>query len=294
MYEGVIEMYLGYFTKDEEFPFFIQYGYHETPLDFHKHTDFLELVIVLSGSAMHHVNNDDAYFIKKGDVFVLGDGVSHAYTETNQLKICNIMFRPELLGDMKDVRTLSGFHALFVIEPYLTTQSEFQSHLTLTLENYEKVRNYTDIMLSEYQEDKPGRKTLLTAYFTILVTFLSRIYDLPEKKTNASILNIAKSVSFMENHYMDNISIDEIAAISNLSPRHFSRLFTASYEITPGNYILSLRLQHACNLLKHSTQTVTEIAFASGFHDNNYFSRQFHKKYQISPRDYRKRYQVEI
>ena len=61
-------MYLGYFTKDEEFPFFIQYGYHETPLDFHKHTDFLELVIVLSGSAMHHVNNDDAYFIKKGDI----------------------------------------------------------------------------------------------------------------------------------------------------------------------------------------------------------------------------------
>lgn len=287
-------MYLGYFTKDEEFPFFIQYGYHETPLDFHKHVDFLELVIVLSGSAMHHVNDDDAYFIKKGDVFVLGDGVSHAYTETNQLKICNIMFRPELLGELKDVRTLSGFQALFVIEPYLAAQSEFQSHLTLNLENYEKVRTYTDTMLSEYQADNPGRKTILSAYFTILVTFLSRIYDLPEKKTNASILNIAKSVSFIENHYMDNISIDEVAEISNLSPRHFSRLFTASYEITPGNYILSLRLQHACNLLKHSTQTVSEIAFASGFNDSNYFSRQFHKKYQISPRDFRKRYQVEI
>lgn len=287
-------MYLGYFTKDEEFPFFIQYGYHETPLDFHKHVDFLELVIVLSGSAMHHVNDDDAYFIKKGDVFVLGDGVSHAYTETNQLKICNIMFRPELLGELKDVRTLSGFHALFVIEPYLAAQSEFQSHLTLNLENYEKVRTYTDTMLSEYQADNPGRKTILSAYFTILVTFLSRIYDLPEKKTDVSILNIAKSVSFIENHYMDNISIDEVAEISNLSPRHFSRLFTASYEITPGNYILSLRLQHACNLLKHSTQTVSEIAFASGFNDSNYFSRQFHKKYQISPRDFRKRYQVEI
>lgn len=285
-------MYLHFFNKDTTFPFYIQYGYHDANLNMHLHADFCELVIVLGGTAMHSVN-EESYFIKKGDVFVLGDGVAHGYHDTNQLQICNIMFQPEmLLSDKNDIRKLPGFHALFVIEPYLTQNKEFQSHLTLQLEDFERIRHLTDIMLNEYQTTTPGSQTLLSSYFHILVTTLSRLYTLPSKRTNTSVLNIAKSVSYIENNFLDSLTLEQIAKISNLSPRHFSRLFAASYHTTPGNYILSLRMQHAGNLLKNTTLPISEIAFQSGFNDSNYFSRQFRNYFGISPRNYRCTYAI--
>lgn len=278
---------LDYFTKDTSFPFFIQYGYHDEDVPLHLHADFAELVIVMNGTAMQQVDND-SYFIKKGDVFVLGDEIQHGYTSTNKLSICNIMFQPKtLLESDYDIRKLPGFHALFVIEPYLTKKHEFQSHLSLNLQQFEQIRSLTDTMLKEYESTAPGRKTMLSSYFMLLTTLLSRFYNLPSQNSETNTINIAKSVSYMENNFTENISIDELARISHLSTRHFTRLFTASYHITPGNYILSLRMQYACQLLKTTKETVSEIALQTGYGDSNYFSRQFHKFYGISPREYR-------
>ncbi len=279
-------LYLHYFTDNSKFPFYIQYGYHDADLKMHTHEDFCELVIVFGGTAIHAVN-EESYFIKKGDVFVLGDGVCHGYYETHQLQICNIMFQPEHILFPGDVRKLPGFHALFVIEPYLTGRKEFQSHLSLQLEDYEQIHHLTDLMLREYQATVPGKETLLTSYFMILATTLSRLYTLPAKQKKPSLLNIAKSVSYMESNFTEPLTLEEIAAISNLSPRHFSRLFAASYHTTPGNYILSLRMQHAGGLLKNTTLSIAQVAFQSGFNDSNYFSRQFRKFYNVSPREYR-------
>ncbi|RKI38029.1 helix-turn-helix domain-containing protein [bacterium D16-51] len=281
-------MYLNYFTRDDSFPFFIQYGYHDENVFMHYHADFSELVIIMNGTALHHVNQD-SWFIKKGDVFVLGHDVVHGYTETNELQLCNIMFPEKILLDSDfDTRKLSGFHALFVIEPYLAKNHEFQSHLTLNLQQFEQVRSLTDTMLEEYQAGRTGRTTLVSSYFMVLVTLLSRFYHLPEKENMKNIMNIAKSVSYMENHFTEAIPVNRLAEISNLSTRHFTRLFTATYHITPGSYLLSLRMQYACHLLENSSDSVSEIALQCGFNDSNYFSRQFHKLYKFSPREYRK------
>ena len=283
------EMYLRYFTNDDSFPFFIQYGHHEEDVFMHCHADFSELVIIMNGTALHHVNQD-SWFIKKGDVFVLGHDVVHGYTGTDELQICNIMFPEKMLMDSDcDVRKLSGFHALFVIEPYLTKNHEFQSHLSLNLQQFEQIHSITDTMVKEYHSTKAGRTTLLSSYFMILVTLLSRFYHLPDKGNTENIMNIAKSVSYIENHYTETLSRSNLAKISNMSVRHFNRLFTATYHTTPGSYILSLRMQNACHLLANSTDSISEIALQCGFNDNNYFSRQFHKFYGFSPREYRQK-----
>lgn len=51
-------VYLNWFTNDELFPFFIQYGGHEEDLELHKHDDFTELVIVLNGNATYTVSSE--------------------------------------------------------------------------------------------------------------------------------------------------------------------------------------------------------------------------------------------
>lgn len=73
-----MDFFLNWFTQDETFPFFIQYGTHDEDLCLHTHADFSELVIVLSGTATHVVDGEE-YPIRKGDVFVISNNTAHGY-----------------------------------------------------------------------------------------------------------------------------------------------------------------------------------------------------------------------
>lgn len=282
----MVAMSLDAFTKDTSFPLFIQYGFHDTDLYRHTHEDFSELVIVLNGSAQHYVDKD-SYQIKKGDIFVISNNTSHGYENTSDFRICNIMYRPQLLSSETDIRKLPGYHALFVIEPYLSMEHCFRSRLTLQITDFDEVNNIIYTMIQEYNQKADGWKTMMTSYFMRLVVFLSRAYSFPSLTVKYDIVNIAKSVSYMESHFLDPLSIGELAKQSHLSPRHFTRIFRDSYETTPGQYIFTLRMQHACSLLKNSKLTISEIAFQSGFNDSNYFTRRFHSFHGVTPKQYR-------
>lgn len=281
-------MKLEFFTDNKNFPFFIQYGEHNTELYMHKHADFSELVIVMSGTAVHIVD-DEEYFIERGDVFVISHNTAHGYKNTHDFKICNIMYQPSnIFEDDSDIKKSSGFHALFVIEPFLAQHNGFQSQLKLCLSEFSNIKNITQLMFEEYQNNYDGRITILKSLFTILATYLSRLYNFTDKSKDKSTLNIAKTVAYIEKHFNENILTNQLAEMINLSPRHFNRLFVQTYNTTPYKYLISLRIQQACNFLKNTNKNVSEIAIECGFSDSNYFSRQFKKVTNTSPLEYRK------
>ena len=81
-----MDFFLNWFTQDETFPFFIQYGTHDEDLCLHTHADFSELVIVLSGTATHVVDGEE-YPIRKGDVFVIRNNTAHGYKHPKNFHI---------------------------------------------------------------------------------------------------------------------------------------------------------------------------------------------------------------
>ncbi|MDR3593749.1 AraC family transcriptional regulator [Clostridium sp.] len=281
------EMKLSYFTNDESFPLFIQYGNHNEDLLIHTHKDFSELVIVMNGSAKHIVN-DENFHIKKGDVFVISNNTAHGYEDTENFRICNIMYRSEnILSADYDIKKNAGFHALFVLEPYFAKEHNFKSRLMLKPKDFEKIHILTDIMLSEYQSKAEGWQTLLKGSFMTLAVMLSRLYSFGNSSDKIDIINIAMSISYIESHYTEDISIDVLAKISHYSPRHFTRIFIATYHTTPLNYIISLRINHACSLLKESRLLISDIALQCGFSDSNYFCRIFKKRTGLAPKQFR-------
>jgi AraC-like DNA-binding protein len=280
-------MKLDYFTDDEGFPFFIQYGRHDEDLFIHTHEDFFELVIVLSGSASHMVD-DEKFQISKGDVFVIGNNTAHGYQDTDNFRICNIMFRLDsLFPGNYDITRSAGFHALFLLEPYVSKEYKFSSRLKLLQKDFDKVCKMVDMMHSEYQNKSEGWRTFLQSSFMTLVVILSRSYDFKDDFYRMDIINIAKAISHIENHYNEDISIQMLADLSHYSERHFIRVFRDTYHTTPMNYIISLRIRKACLQLKDSSLSISDIALRCGFNNSNYFSRIFKQQIGITPTRYR-------
>lgn len=85
------------------------------------------------------------------------------------------------------------------------------------------------------------------------------------------------------------VSIDDMARLSNISRYHFSRLFSASEGMPPGEYLLKLRLHHAMELLRTTGLSCKEIAFRCGFNSAAYFSRYFKKAFDVTPGRFRGR-----
>lgn len=280
---------LDVFTNDETFPFYIQYGNHDEQMFIHGHEDFSELVIVLSGKAIHVVgkNQEERFEIKKGDVFVMTSGSFHGYENADDLKICNIMFRTEnLIDENFDIRELAGFHALFLLEPKYNSENGFKSRLRLTAADFSEIENLIKQTLNEYNGNSPGRKTIMRSLFLQIVVILSRLYGTNVR--HREIESISNAAAYMETNFMNDISISELLSVSHYSQRHFIRLFSATYSTTPQQYLLNIRIRHACSLLKDKSFSITEIATRCGFNDSNYFCRIFKKNIGATPSAYRK------
>lgn len=284
----MLEMKLRYFTEDESFPFFIQYGEHDTALEGHRHLDFSELVIVLSGTATHHVD-EETYTISQGDVFVVNHHTTHSFEATQQLRICNIMFQPyKMIDDAWDICKSAGFHALFVLEPFFAKEHGFQSRLKLKTLEFDEIKTITKRMLDEYKERKMGWKTSMMAYFSQIIVELSRLYESQETVVETKVLGLARAIVYIQNHYNQEITVEVLASLSHYSTRHFIRVFRDMYQVTPMDYLITLRLKAACLKIKETNDLLSEIALSCGFNDSNYFSRLFHKRMGMSPRAYRK------
>jgi AraC-like DNA-binding protein len=86
--------------------------------------------------------------------------------------------------------------------------------------------------------------------------------------------------------------LEEIARDHGLSTSTLRRRWFEALKITPGRYLLNLRLQNARRLLAETTLPVGEIAARTGFQDMFYFSRRFKLETKLTPTQYRRRYRI--
>ena len=89
--------------------------------------------------------------------------------------------------------------------------------------------------------------------------------------------------AFINERFIDDISLPELATLSYTSPFHFNRLFKQMTSVTPYQYLLRVRLQHAHLQLRHTANPVMDIAFASGFNSLEHFSAAYKKMFRQAP-----------
>jgi AraC-like DNA-binding protein len=256
----------------------------EFPLHAH---GFDELVIILCGTAVHTVDAQK-FPVRGGDVFVISGAHEHQYQDMNGLALANILFDSRALQmDQWDVRALSGFHALFALEPILRTQQKFNSRLQLSERHLNHVNEIIRDLIRETEMRNPGYRVMAKGLFMQLTVFLSRCYSESPADESLELLRLGDAIAYIETRYAEKITLDDLARKAHLSKRHFQRIFQECVGRSPIDHLLHIRVQKAAELLSHSERTITEIAFDCGFGDSNYFTRQFRKIMSQTPKQYR-------
>ncbi len=99
---------------------------------------------------------------------------------------------------------------------------------------------------------------------------------------------ILQAIIHMDKHFAEPVTLQDIAAIAELSPSHFITLFQKKMKTSPVHYLNNIRLTHAQSLLMNGA-TIAEVVEATGFSSPQYFCRFFKKKLGMSPGVYRKK-----
>ena len=137
----------------------------------------------------------------------------------------------------------------------------------------EKLESLLDVnSVSDFQAEITSSRLIVD----ILSILLQDITGSKEKK-HPDRLKMAEVRKYLDEHYTEKFSLDDLSERFFISKYHLSREFHQYYSVTLGQYVISRRLTRAKKLLRFSDCTLEEIARSCGFYDASYLNRQFRK-----------------
>lgn len=100
-------------------------------------------------------------------------------------------------------------------------------------------------------------------------------------------MEMSEVMEYIMTNYASTLSLKSLAAKAAMTPSTFERRFKKIFGRTPTDYIRSIRIQAACQLLADDALSISEVAFKIGFYDHSHFNRIFSKEVGTSPTRYR-------
>ena len=201
-----------------------------------------------------------AFYASKGETVFLPYSSDYTYRVTSE--------ECEILQIVFDICDQNGAVAL--------CEAPFKIADTSICEIMERLVEDGSLPLS-----KPTFKTVSDMY-----RILSLLFDKCTDKRTA--LQIYPALKYIEEYYTEKIAVEHLARLCALSQSQLRRLFNIETGMSPIEYKNALRIKAACDMLKFSSQNISEISAVLGFENPYIFSKLFKKYNEVSPMKYRK------
>ena len=140
---------------------------------------------------------------------------------------------------------------------------------------------------AEAQKKPLYSKIVIGAKLVEMLALMMRHFDIAEKSNVKMGSDMYRVLEYIDEHYRNDISQQQVADLVNMSTTGFSRYFTKCMGVGFAGYIMQKRIQFAIHLLKTSDKTVLEIALECGFNNTASFYKAFKKITNLNPGDYR-------
>lgn len=142
------------------------------------------------------------------------------------------------------------------------------------------------MIVDTFDKGKTVREPLLSKYLNdIMMAFLLYVPTLDKGNNYTEIAE--DTITYINEHFAKDISIEELAERIGISPFHFIRTFKKETGFTPHEYIINTRMATARYLLKNTKLSVKDICFQTGFSGESVFCSAFKKRHNMTPVQYR-------
>ena len=220
-----------------------------------------------------------------------------------------------LLKNYSAIRITHGLHKLYGYHRSFEEKNQDSRQLPILFESFQKkysmglyfesseiVRKIlAEMKLKHTCENRLQLQHInqyLTVTFSITVNSLYSLDDFSSffdnllrsllNQTKSEELDIKRVLTYIQQHYMDDISINTLTAEFHVSPNYFSSWFKKETDIRFTDYITNLRMTYATQLLTETNLTIKDIASSIGYFTASHFIRTFVKNKGITPAEYRK------
>jgi AraC family L-rhamnose operon transcriptional activator RhaR len=289
----LIKHFAGYRTDGEVWVQRSSHGQHNL-LEEHGH-DFIEMVYVVHGKGRHRINGDDCD-IHPGDMFVIIPGEGHYFPDVTELglEIVNCLFMEDSIRRFMPADPGRLTELPYVL-PFYEPDQRMPRQLSLTSEESTAILAQLELMIREMKESGPGSTLILRNLLIDLLIRLSRIHLLQDKPERAikpltvghEIL-VRKVIAHLELNFHQKITVDDLARMFTISPRHLNRVFRQESGKTILAVLQHIRIERAKHMLAETNRSIDGIASAVGFGDPSFFNRLFSRNVGCTPSAYRK------
>lgn len=248
------------------------------PSEYRSH-DHLEIAYIFSGEGKYRIE-DRIYTVREGDLLIINPGDRHQSLSCPEAEVPST----EFFVGFSDIRIMGcpdNFLPLPGGEHVLHTAGELRQRLLKICSSME----------AENAVRRQGRYFMMKAYLMQLLLLIIREQCEPMERPLGCAFESANRkyvveqiMNYIEDHYSEKISLDQIAENMYLSPFYISRIFKSETGNAPIRYLINIRLEKARELLEGGYEgSIQEVAAQVGYDDAYHFSKLFKKRYGISP-----------
>lgn len=259
--------------------FFVERHWHDT----------VEILYIVNGEFSFEINLEN-YLLKEGDICFLNREDLHQITGHGSGTVHDVLiFDPKIL-DFSYPDELEEN----IISPFLTHRQILSPVMHPDHAGYSAVLSLFQ-EIAETAAKKPSDwyilcKLMLLRLFCAIKEL--KFFVTAEVALSASdkikIDRYKKLVSYIEDHYPEQITLDQLGAVISCNTQYLCRFFREITGTSPVQYLIGIRIEHACTLLRETKKPILEIGMDCGFENASYFIRKFRQLRGCTPKEYRK------
>ena len=258
----------------------IRIWYSDIPWRYETHDhSAVEILLTLEGMVTYTIE-DKIYQVRKGEILIVPPDTLHSLTMGEGSSRYLFLFESDAIMTMRDIKSMAMyFHKPFHLRDGSDAHVRIRELLLRAREAYEK---------RELMGNTMCYSCILRVYATLGQRYLSGI----KPRTGDNMRNMDSEVinavmTYINNHYREELSLEDVAKFAGFSRYYFSRSFKRQTGYSFKDYLCQKRLQVAMDLLIRTNRSMRDVAIESGFGSVATFNLVFREKKGCTPTQYR-------
>ena len=249
-----------------------------------------EIVYVESGKMLVEIDGESKTMLA-GDICFIAPEQVHEFTKikNNNCKFFCLVY---------DLGMLSSPKSTILYKKYLRHIQSDGVHCYFNVQHQQnkKAQQFVIKMIQESEIREIGYEFVvignLQCFMSLVVKQKKNSSMTQNHLTPIANMRVKQITNYIEDNYINKISLQDMADLLEISREHFSRFFKDYFQMNFSEYLTNYRVSKATYLLVTTEWSILDVAIASGFNDASYFTNVFTKFMKLTPSAYRKKHQI--